>query len=923
MVPSPRKRAAPQTRFENSWSETDAALFDPNALPVSRVPRGWERKQEVKKAGEGKEKKIWRRFNLRSRVENTAEEAEEEEQDARSRPVKRRQHMSPEAMEKTAGALNGKKRAFKATRWDRRKSVLPRKRATGTNVPAIDANEDDDEEAQEVTERDIESLTEQDTSVETPVEPVQTLPSVENDRRSTFTFTMDAPTVDDLPDYEDEDVDGMGGMEQDVEPTYTEDATLANFFRSPIKRTSVGHSRTPEKVQYPELPHSDGPEADTMTAIEPVAALEAIQQAGKSEVVEDAVVETAPIDDDMLEQSEQDIVPSIIAEELLVSPSAMELPAIATDIAYPTLPAEASPSPPASHHGEGLDQDVEMSEPTSDAFEEDKLHADEKIQEDSLESPETPDSDEEFTEASLQLDIIREYREALQEASSAPMGAQEQPLETEQHLEGEQDELNDVVAPSPTAVSEPAYDIADGLTLSFTPVKVPSADPTPRKLHSPPPPPRSESGPDDVTMTIAIDDDTAILKDFLNRAAASKADKAAIITHRRESLQNRRDSDVVRDALSSPRKALASKDPNSPNKYDNELTFDLSQTLTLSMPSEALAPSTDDAAETEGTEEEKAARGSRRSSRTKKSRLPAPTSSTQAQTPKIAIRRADGNEVVVLKKDDAKMLADETRTNTRKNKQGAFGVTVRLMKIAIDSASLPPIDDATKDLVVGKNVRWDEQLAYYQENPETMANALADAESLATPDELSMSDPASTPKVKNKTSKHSTPKIRRVRGLGSGNGTPGKGLLASASSSLPEAVQGEKDVAQAHAQAPSAQHASKLKPKAAKVKKMPVASTSIDSSLSLSSTDTKLPMLDVAPVGVVSSTQRKSRLAAPKKVVLPQVASSLPEGKENTQRPGLSDATPKKGIPAPKVAVLPTASTGMESGLPRRRGRKY
>ena len=52
------------------------------------------------------------------------EEEDEEEQDARSRPVKRRQHMSPKAMEKSTSRL-GKKRAFKATRWDRRKSVLP------------------------------------------------------------------------------------------------------------------------------------------------------------------------------------------------------------------------------------------------------------------------------------------------------------------------------------------------------------------------------------------------------------------------------------------------------------------------------------------------------------------------------------------------------------------------------------------------------------------------------------------------------------------------------------------------------------------------------------------------------------------------------------------------------------------------------
>lgn len=127
MVPSPRKRA-PRATFDQTWDESNAALFDPNSLPIARIPRGWERKQEIKKTEEGREKKIWRRFNLRSRASDAAEEEEEEEeeeQDARARPVKKLQHMSPKAMEKTTAKTNGKKRTFKATRWDRRKSVLP------------------------------------------------------------------------------------------------------------------------------------------------------------------------------------------------------------------------------------------------------------------------------------------------------------------------------------------------------------------------------------------------------------------------------------------------------------------------------------------------------------------------------------------------------------------------------------------------------------------------------------------------------------------------------------------------------------------------------------------------------------------------------------------------------------------------------
>jgi hypothetical protein len=124
MVPSPRKRA-PRAPFAQTWNDTDTASLDPGSLPVARIPRGWERKQETKKTDEGREKKIWRRVGLRSRAEDTTGVDDDEEHDARSRAVKKRQHLSPRAMEKTASNINGKKRAFKTTRWDRRKSVLP------------------------------------------------------------------------------------------------------------------------------------------------------------------------------------------------------------------------------------------------------------------------------------------------------------------------------------------------------------------------------------------------------------------------------------------------------------------------------------------------------------------------------------------------------------------------------------------------------------------------------------------------------------------------------------------------------------------------------------------------------------------------------------------------------------------------------
>ncbi|RYN76229.1 hypothetical protein AA0117_g5730 [Alternaria alternata] len=873
MVFTPRKRATPTKTFDNTWNETDAAFLTPSALPVSKVPRAWERRQEVKRVGGGKEKKIWRRFDPRARADDTPQESEdEEEQDARSRPVKRRQHMSPKAMEKSTSRL-GKKRAFKATRWDRRKSVLPRKRATQIGDSVISANDEAHSEEEEDDTHNMES----EDSFETIADGDEHMEPVEDDG-STFTFAADASTAG-APDHE------SVGDEQD--PEFAEDATIAKLFRSPLKQTSTTSNASPEKVEYPELPLSDSPEVETETVLTEET----------SKVVEETNAEeisTRGIEEEVVTPT-QEVVSGKSNE---TAPEEVELtsgvPDAATELQYPALPLDDAATSPTPVLDEELneDEDAELSEVVLGTLA-GGIQDDGNTMEDVSSSPEASAHEDDFTEASLQLNIQREYQAAVEEHAPSPK-KDAAPSEVD-------------MADAPVA----STDIADGLTFSFTPTKPQS--PAPRRLHSPPPPPRPESGPDDVTMTVAIDDDTAILKDFLNRAAASKAEKAAVITHKRESLQNRRDSDVVRHALASPRKVLEEKDPNSPSKQHTELTLDLSQIPTLNKPAETLQSPIPDAEETE-TAEEKSAQAARRSSRKKISRLPAPG------PPKINIRRADGNEVVVLKKDDAKVLADMTRNNTRKNKQGAFCVTVRLMKLAMDSYNLPPIDDAEKEPIIGKNVRWDETLAYYQENPDTVANALAEAESLSTPDELGMSDAPEPKKKKEKISKASTPKVRRVRGLGTTNGTPGKGLLAP-SDLLPEAVQEEKEASDK--QAPKA--------KSTKVKKMPVASstsTGIDSSLSSSTSDTKLPSLDVTPVGIQPGAQRKSRLAAPKKVVLPQTPSSAKAGdKENVNRSGISIPTPKKGLPAPKVVIPATASVpatvGMESGLPRRRGRKY
>lgn len=724
---------------------------------------------------------------------------------------------------------------------------------------------------------------------------------------SSFTFAMDAAqTANELPDYEslDEQDD-----DQKLGNILPEDSTFALIFRSPVKGASTTQSRSPAKNACSTLPH-DSEEADQVDPSARRVEGEDITVTGPTlESVVAEVVANVPaattyvVENDVAEEEEEDYTDGGLASHLVVtSGDSLEASAVdnaeaqledAEDVDHLQLPTQATldrttDAPTANDASEDEEEDAEMSEVDLGPFRSSIKPGE------SATAGIVDDESEEVTEASLQLDIHEEY-ELEGELASQP--------------------------PTPKPVVTEAHDIADGLTLSLTPAR----ENTPKKLHSPPPPLRIDSGPDDATMTIAIDDDTAILKSFLSRAAASKAERSAIIT-RRSSLENRRDSDVVRHALASPRKALEEMDPNSPTKTDSESAFGLAATLVQQADVEETASLTPEQAESEETAE-KAGRGSRRSSRAKKSRLPAPATATQVPTTnKIAIRRADGSDPVVLKKTDAQELALITRNNTRKNKQGAFMVSLRLLKLQAEAILSPPteIDAEERPSVPGRRgIRWDETLAYYQEHADTIASQEAEAASLATPDELSLPESAATkkPKAKASTDKNSTPKVRRVKGLGTANGTPGKGLLATGSL-LPDAVQEDKVAAAAQ---PAPAPAPKGIPKPKVTRKLPVPSAPAE----------KLPALEIAPVGVEPVKERKSRIAPPKSVKLPKPvaaptvgAPAVPAAEKENKRTGISGATPRKGIPAPRIVAskiatpAPSASVGVESALPRRRGRK-
>lgn len=225
-------------------------------------------------------------------------------------------------------------------------------------------------------------------------------------------------------------------------------------------------------------------------------------------------------------------------------------------------------------------------------------------------------------------------------------------------------------------------------------------------LRSSSAPPEDTNTPEPVSAP-RITDDTAILHAFLSRAAASKRPMAV---HKRESLENRRDSDVVRHALASTDKpeVLTELDPNSP-----------------SSPPKALSPVEETKLGPETTKQEPTVeppaltpakfKAPRRTTRTRA------TAAAPKKPAKIAIRSAADH--IALKRTEAQELSLLTRTNTRRNKGKSAMPQARLLNIGEEFEDMTEglAEGATMERVpserpiVRRGVQWNETLCQIRE----------------------------------------------------------------------------------------------------------------------------------------------------------------------------------------------------------------
>ena len=131
MDPQQASLDAPPSTFTASWTPSKAAAFDANTVPLSKVPRAWERKPSQSKSDNGKAKTVWKRYQLRSQPggspEGKIDVQKNEEPGARSpaKVVKKARVASPVKGDGEGASTRGRRKSS-ATRYDRRKSGYKR-----------------------------------------------------------------------------------------------------------------------------------------------------------------------------------------------------------------------------------------------------------------------------------------------------------------------------------------------------------------------------------------------------------------------------------------------------------------------------------------------------------------------------------------------------------------------------------------------------------------------------------------------------------------------------------------------------------------------------------------------------------------------------------------------------------------------------
>ncbi|KAI1611424.1 hypothetical protein EDD37DRAFT_632258 [Exophiala viscosa] len=265
----------------------------------------------------------------------------------------------------------------------------------------------------------------------------------------------------------------------------------------------------------------------------------------------------------------------------------------------------------------------------------------------------------------------------------------------------------------------------------------------------------------DQPVTLANEDDTAYLHDFLSRARAQKAARQQAPT---QNLASSNEEMQTAEVMSEGRAISHVEDAN-----NNALMTSFDEDLT------SLQPDTEPVADMSSP---------RRSSRLV-TRLPRPQKPVTSLPNTISLKRLNGTEFIAMQKE-VQSLAIATRTNTKRNKGDSVAVSIKLMQLHAEAnakALEPEVKspELKKRKKRSKQVNWDATIARYQDGSppeEDMPEQDDQDEPRAAAEgavEDSSQEPARQSQVVGSEEKlQVVRKVRRLRKLNAGtvNGTP-------------------------------------------------------------------------------------------------------------------------------------------------------
>lgn len=245
--------------------------------------------------------------------------------------------------------------------------------------------------------------------------------------------------------------------------------------------------------------------------------------------------------------------------------------------------------------------------------------------------------------------------------------------------------------------------------------------------------------------TARLSDDTTVLKDFLHRAQVKKAARE------------------VPNSSAPPTEFQAQMSPRRSPRKVQEHTADNESTVFPRKSASAVSlwpgtpPQKYSKSEIEDGDGEDATTEPTSYRRSTRSRLPAPSKTPVGPPSFIPLRRGDGTDPIILPKTPAQDLAVVTRTNTRRNKGQAKPPVQALQELPAESPQKQAsvAEKQQRERAGKKVVSWAGKLACYQDSKSNVDEA----------------------------DEQQRPRMRRVRGLGTVNGTPAK--KASSAAAVP------------------------------------------------------------------------------------------------------------------------------------------